>query len=218
MTTMSSVTATAPQSRAEETARWPALGAVVGPVLFMLAWFVLGLMRPGYSPVRQQLSDLAVGANGGLMTAAFVVGGLLLLAGVVGIFQGIREMDAAARWICTVLLALSPLGGIVVGAFNETQVVGHVTGAILAFQTPVIGFLVTGLVIRRSPRWRRIGNWLLLASPLTLALVFVFLQTGPPGAPLTPAGLGGLTERALVLEIHAWFVALGWLTFRRQES
>ena len=28
---------------------WPALGAVVGPVLFTLGWFVLGFISPGYT-------------------------------------------------------------------------------------------------------------------------------------------------------------------------
>jgi hypothetical membrane protein len=195
---------------------WLALGAVASPVLFVLAWLVLGLLRPGYSPLRQQISDLALGADGLFMGAAFVLSGLLLLAGVVGIFRAMRaDVGTAARWICAVLLALSPLGGVVVGVFNETAVAGHVMGAMLAFQTPIVSFLVTGLVIRRSPHWRHIGNWLLLGSPLTLVLVVVFLQTAPPGAAFVGVGLGGLTERVMLIEIHAWYVALGWLAFRR---
>jgi hypothetical membrane protein len=197
-------------------ARRLALGAIAGPILFTLAWLPLGLLRPGYSQIRQQISDLGIGPHGILMDGAFVLGGLLILAGVVGIVQATRtDVGTTARWICTVLLALAPLGEIAVGAFNETHVTGHVTGAILAFQTPIIGFLATGLVLRRSPRWRRIGNWLLVASPLTLVLVQIFLQTGPPGAPLAATGLGGLTERIMVGEIQAWYAALGWLAYRR---
>jgi len=208
---------TTPAAQATPSATWwLALGAVAGPVLFVLAWLVLGELSPGYSPLRQQISDLALGADGLFMGAAFVLSGLLLLAGVVGIFQAMRaDVGTAASFISAILLALSPLGGVVVGVFNETAVVGHVTGAMLAFLTPIVSFLVTGLVLRRSPHWRRIGSWLLLASPLTLVLVFVFLQTGPPGAPLAATGLGGLAERALIVEIHAWFVALGALAFRR---
>ena|SRR5215469_16766761 len=192
--------------------RWLALGAVVGPVLFTLAWIILGAARPGYSLLRQQISDLVLGANGFFMGAAFVLSGLLLLVSVVGIFLAMRaEVGTAASFICAVLLALSPLGEVGDGVFNETAVAGHVIGAALGFLTPVISFLVTGLVIRRSPYWRRIGNWLLVASPLTLVLVFVFLQTGPPGAPLAATGLGGLTERAMVVEVQAWYVALGAL-------
>jgi hypothetical membrane protein len=189
-----------------------ALGAVAGPVLFTLAWLVLGLLRSGYSQLRQQISDLALGPNGVLMGGAFVLGGLLVLAGMVGIFQATRaDVGTKARWICAALLALAPLGEVVVGVFNQTHVTGHVTGAILSFQTPIIGFLVTGLVLRRRPRWRRIGNWLLLASPLTLVLAQVFVLTGPPGAPLAATGLGGLTERVMVTEILAWYAALGWV-------
>jgi hypothetical protein len=70
--------------------RWLALGAIVGPIVFMLAWLVLGELRPGYSPVRQQISELALGPNGVLMGGAFVLGGLLVLAGVVGFFRATR--------------------------------------------------------------------------------------------------------------------------------
>ena len=40
-----------PAARAmPEATRWLALGAVAGPVLFTLAWFVLGSIRPRPSP------------------------------------------------------------------------------------------------------------------------------------------------------------------------
>jgi len=31
-------------------------------------------------------------------------------------------------------------------------------------------------------------------------------------------GVAGLTERILVIELEAWYVALGWLAFRCSES
>jgi hypothetical protein len=55
------------------TVRWPALGAVVGPVLFTLSWFVLGFLSPGYtlwgtriapySPMSQPVSGLGLGST-----------------------------------------------------------------------------------------------------------------------------------------------------------
>src|SRR5690242_15877093 len=78
-------------------ARWLALGAVIGPTLFTLAWLVLGYISPGYtawgirvapySPISQPISGLGLGPTGPFMNAAFVVNGLLLLAGVLGVFQ-----------------------------------------------------------------------------------------------------------------------------------
>ena len=95
-------------------ARWLALGAVAGPILFALAWFILGFLSPGftifgtliepYSPISAGISGLGLGPTGPFMNAAFVLGGLLLLAGIVGSFQSIRELGAVTRLVCTALL------------------------------------------------------------------------------------------------------------------
>jgi hypothetical protein len=87
-------------ARARNTARRLALGAVAGPALFTLAWLVLGFLSPGYtlfgtliapySPISQPISGLGLGPTGAFMNTAFVLSGLLLLAGVVGIFRTVR--------------------------------------------------------------------------------------------------------------------------------
>src|SRR3954470_19261989 len=65
--------------------------AVVGAVLFTLAWLVLGAINPGYrlfdlvidpySPVAQPISGLGLGVTGPYMNVAFVLGGALIAAG-----------------------------------------------------------------------------------------------------------------------------------------
>jgi hypothetical protein len=208
-----------------EATRWLALGAVAGPVLFTLAWFILGFLSPGftifgtlvapYSPISQPISGLGLGLTAPFMNAAFVLGGLLILAGAAGIFQGIRELGAVARWSCTVLLALSGLGMVVDGIFTLESFLPHMAGFLLGTGTPVLSFLVIGLLLRRVPIWRRFGNWLPLGSPLTLALLVLSFATFDPVAAGAGLGIGGLTQRILVVEVHAWFVVLGWLAFRR---
>lgn len=96
-----------PALMAAEKTRWLALGAAVGPVLFTLSWFVLGFLSPGYtlwgtkiapySPLSQPVSGLGLGPTGPLMNTAFVVSGLLLLVGVTGALQSIRQVGAVAR-------------------------------------------------------------------------------------------------------------------------
>ena len=203
-----------------EATRWLALGAVVGPLQFVLASVVLGLLRPGYSPVSQQVSALAVGPNGVFMRAAFVLYGPLVIVGVIAVFRGFKhELGAVACWACTVLLVLSPLGILWAGIFtmNPETLALHTQGAELAFGTPIITFLVVGLLLRRALTWRRFGTWLLLGSPLTLALLIGFIMSVPPSVLATVAGGGslGLWQRALGFEVMAWFVAMGWLAFRR---
>ncbi|MDP8960228.1 MAG: hypothetical protein M3N32_01150 [Actinomycetota bacterium] len=68
-------------SDAPDPLRWLALGAVVGPSLFTLAWLVLGFLTPGYtlwdlqiapySAVHQPVSGLGLGPTGPFMNAAF---------------------------------------------------------------------------------------------------------------------------------------------------
>src|SRR5215207_11013903 len=100
-----------------EATRWLALGAVAGPVLFTLAWFVLGFLSPGftnfgtviepYSPVSQPISDLGLGSTAPFINTAFVLSGILLMAGVIGVFQTMTiraSSRPAARWACVMLL------------------------------------------------------------------------------------------------------------------
>ena len=119
------------------------------------------------------------------MNAAFVLSGILLLLVVAGIFQGISEMNPRARLICAGLLALSPVGAIVCGTFTLESMMLHSLGFVLALGSPVVSFLVTGIMLRRMSRWRGFVNGLVLASPLTLVLFVLFFAT------LKPAASGG---------------------------
>jgi hypothetical membrane protein len=213
-------------ARARNTARRLALGAVAGPALLTLAWLVLGFLSPGYtlfgtliapySPISQPISGLGLGPTGAFMNTAFVLGGLLLLAGVAGIVQTVRPSGRRpAGRVSAALLALSPLGLVVAGSFTLEAVMPHLLGFLLASGTPVASFLTTGRFLRGIPGWRRFGTWLLLGSPLTLVLLVGFFLTFDPAAAGANVGMAGLVQRVLAVEVHAWFVAMGWLAYRR---
>ncbi len=82
--------------------------------------------------------------------------------------------------------------------------------------TEALSFLAAGFFLRGIPRWRRFGTWLLLGSPLTLLLVVLFFLTFDQATIVAGHGVAGLTQRILALEVLAWFVAMGWLAFRRR--
>ncbi|MDQ3733409.1 MAG: DUF998 domain-containing protein [Actinomycetota bacterium] len=212
-------------AQTREVARWLALGAVVGPILFTVAWVVLGFISPGYtlfgtliapySPISQPISGLGLGPTAPYMNAAFVIVGVLLLLGVLGIFHTMSDPGRAGTGrACTALLALSPVGLVVAGIFDLEAIVLHLVGFLLGVATPVVSFLAAGLFLRGIPSWRRFGNWLILASPLTMVLVVVFFLTFDPVAAGEGIGAAGLTQRLVGLEVHAWFVAMGWRAFR----
>lgn len=211
-------------STAPDPVRWLALGAVAGPALFTLAWLVLGFLSPGYtlwdlqiapySAIHQPVSGLGLGPTGPFMNTAFVLTGLFTIAGAVGIFHSVPELSPARRRTCTGLLALHGVGAIVDGIFTLEWILLHFFGFLLAL-TPIATFVVIGHALRQVPRWRRFGSWLLLGSPLTLILAIVHFATFNPEAAATGTGIGGLTQRILLVQLQAWIAAMGWLAFRR---
>jgi Protein of unknown function (DUF998) len=220
-------TQTGSRKPARPAARSVALGAVAGPVLFTLGWFVLGLISPGYtmwgtriapySVISQPLSGLGLGQTGPFMNAVFILSGLLMVAGAVGIFRSIPELGPAARWIATVLLALPGLGAVIDGMFTLEHFFFHFIGFGLALTT-VVGFPLIGYLLRRIPSWRGFGSWLIVAGPVTLALTVIYFATFTPTVEGVQHGVAGLTERILVLEFQAWYVAIGWLAFKRSKG
>lgn len=205
-------------------ARWLALCAFAGQALFTLAWLVLGFVSPGftiygthiapYSAITTPLSGLGLGLTAPFMNTAFVMGGLLTLIGVIGIFQRIPELFPRTRWICMILFALSPLGMVLDGIFTLESFMPHMLGFLLGAVTPVIGFIVAGKNLRHIQSWRTLGSWLIVASPLTLVLLVLTLATFSITAIEAGQGIAGLIERILVLEISASLATLSWIAFR----
>lgn len=211
-------------------ARVALLGAVAGPVLFTLAWLVLGFLSPGYtiygtriapySPISQPVSGLGMGVTAPYMNAAFVLGaGLLTMIGVVGVFATLRAHGGRVRrTVCTGLLCLSPLGLGLCGIFTIESPVVHLACFLLFVLTPFISFPFAALFLRRVPGWRRFSNALLIAVPVTVAMLGWFFLSYDQAAITVGQGISGIPERLLLIEVQAWFVALGWLGYHRARQ
>src|SRR5207245_9042877 len=142
-----------------------------------LAWSVLGFLSPGLvfagsplipaSPITAPISGL--GLTSPFMNAAFVLGGILLIFGVLGVFSrsDMASGQPAARWACAALLAVSGFGMVVAGIFTLESHVMHFVGFGTAAGAPVLSFLAPGFCFRPLRRWRQFGRWLLPPDPLT---------------------------------------------------
>jgi hypothetical membrane protein len=212
---------------ASRAAQLAALGAVAGPILFTLAWLILGFLSPGYtiygtriapySPISQPVSGLGMGLTAPYMNAAFVVGaGLLTMIGVVGVFATLRAYSGRVRRaICAGLLCLSPLGLGLCGIFTIETPLVHLICFLLFVLTPFISFPVAARFLRRVPGWRRFSTALLIAVPVTAAMLAWFFLSYDQVSITVGQGISGVPERLLLIELQAWFVALGWLGYRR---
>jgi hypothetical membrane protein len=197
--------------------RWLALAGVVGPLLFVAVFTLAGILRPGYSPIHQAISDLGVGSNGWLLDVSLILNGLLLIGLAVGVALSMRPvLSQGWRWLIAALLSLHGVGLAIAGIFTEapaTLAIHWMVGAPLTFFGPIVAFLVIGLVLRRDAWWGGWGISLLIASLLTLVLIAVTFWVFTPGTPQASLELGGLMERVSMIEIEAWYVALGWRLF-----
>jgi hypothetical protein len=196
------------------TDQWLALGGIIGPIFFALAYTILGFLRPDFSQISEPVSGLGVGRHALVMNASFVIMGVLIFIGVIGIIRSLNELSSAARWICGILLSISPLGVILCGLFTYESFMLHTLGFFFGCGVPIISFLVIGVIFRKIPNYRRFGNWLIAGSPLTLILFIMFMATFDYLN--TDEGIAGLIERVLILEVHAFYIALGWFVFRRK--
>jgi hypothetical protein len=198
--------------------RWSGIG---GPILFVEVFLVEGAVRPGYDPVRMQVSYLSLGERGPIQVLSF-----LITAGLIGLFAiGLwRELalsgGPAARGGPIALLAVA-LGLLVAGIFSTMPAFGYPPGTPDAFPTdiPPNGYLHVGgallffggliaapLVFAR--RFRGIGRdgWSLasVAVALVVLLAFGASSADPSGRPFVPAAAGLLQRIAIV-------AGLGWI-------
>jgi len=190
-------------------------GGVAGPVIFVLAFTIAGLLRPGYSPIEQAISDLGVGPNLWLLNVPLVLLGAFIVAFCVGFTRVLGpRLGDPWRWICTVLLALPGLGYAWAGIFTEapaTMTLHWVVGMPLVGLGAIAGFLITGLRLRRLESFRGLGTYSVVASLLTLALIVVMFSTWT-------LGFGGLTERVFFIEILAWYVVAAFRLLRDEPT
>ncbi len=200
-----------------QAARWLALiGGVVNPIAFVLVYTVAGLLRPGYSPIHQAISDLGVGHNGSLLDAIGVIHGLLLVAFAVGFALSMRQvLTVGWRWSSAVLLVLPGLALVTAGIFTDapSTVAIHSLASIVGLVSTISAFIVIGLGLRRTSQWRGWGTYSLVTAVVTLVLVAVMFWAFRPGTPLAPAKVGGLIQRVVSVETLAWYVVFGWRLF-----
>ena len=112
-----------------------AWGGVVGPAVFIADWAILGLTRPGYSPVGDAISRLAeTGASTRpAMTSGFVAYGI----GLIGYGLALRRAVPGPAWlfgvgtgVATFGVAAFPLGTPTSGAIHAAFAVTGYAGLV----------------------------------------------------------------------------------------
>ena len=187
--------------------RWAALCGIAGPVAFVSAWAVGGLLTDGYSPLRDAISQLArEGASTRpLMNAGFVAFGVLLpvwallLRRVLGTAVGGAALVAGVATLGVALLPLTAQGG-------QAQDVGHAVAAGIGYVAMALTPLLAVGPLRRLGHERAAATSLFVGVTSALALV---------ASVLVLERSGGLQRLGLTV-VDAWHVVVAVWVLRRR--
>jgi len=198
--------------------------APVGAAVFTLGWLILGFVSPGYrlfdlviepySPLAQPISGLGLGETGPVMNVAFILGGLLLVAGTIGIASSWPRTRLAR--VALVLIGLSGVGLIVDGIFTLESVMLHLVGFLLAAPLPAVGFVLGGIALRRIRP--RVATLLGVAGVSALVLFIVFQMIFDPYSAGDNAGVAGLVQRVLATVVVGTIGVLGLAVLRTRPA
>ena len=185
-----------------------AVCGIAGPVAFVTAWAVGGVVTEGYDPLRDAISQLArEGADTRpLMNAGFIAFGLLIPVWAVVLGRELRSRPLAAAvtvaGVATFVIAGVPLtreGG-------QPQDVLHAvvagTGYIGMALTPLLG----AAALRRLGHERAAATSLVVGVVSTVALV----------ASVVVTERGGGFQRLGLTVVDVWHVVTGLWVLRRR--
>jgi len=180
----------------------PALVGIVGPIVVVVGDLAASLATPGYSPVRDSVSSLALTGIGWLQSICFLAMGLLLEIFVAGLFFNIRR--ARGFYAGIVLLAICGFVLMLIAAFHmDHSGAPPIDGTIHTIASYGLGLLFPIAILslapsfKSTPNWKNIFVYTLVAGVLALALIL--------GALLAEQrGWFGLYERIIILNALIW--------------
>lgn len=189
--------------------------ALIGALVFTLAWIVLGVISPGYelfgdtiepySWISQPVSGLGLGVTAAWMNTAFVLSGILVTTGVLSTVSAWRPRGRAGR-TAVVFMSFMGLGMIMCGVFTLESMMLHLTGFLLAVPLPTIGLFLAALSLRRdSPR---LALSACASGLVALVLFVVFMAVFEPIDAGGNHGIAGLLQRALIVVAMAGVVTM----------
>jgi hypothetical membrane protein len=181
----------------------PALAGIVGPIVVMVGDLAASLSSPGYSPVRDSISSLALTPIGWLQSICFLAMGLLEVFFVAGLFFNIR--GARGFRPAVGLLALCGFTLMVIGAFrmDAPGTPRTIEGIIHTVASYSLGLLFAIAILSLAPSLKSDPNWKSILVYTLVAGVLAFgLIVGAFFAEQT--GWFGLYERIIVLNAIIW--------------
>lgn len=193
---------------------------IAAPVAFVVSTVLAGVLREGYDPTTQAISELfEVGApTSTIVVVGFIAFGLLALPFAWALYHGLP----GDPWLAALAVVLDAVGTLAILVFPCT--VGcpgpaggsgdllHTVTAGLAYLGHLGAPLLVARHLGRHPHWAglRAASW---GLGLVAVGMFAFWAVGFAGA------YGGLAQRAFTVTSDVWFAtAAVWLLVRARRT
>ncbi|MGD1019053.1 MAG: DUF998 domain-containing protein [Verrucomicrobiia bacterium] len=193
---------------------------VAGTLLSLIAMVALHLLRPDYNPLRNFLSEYAVGPFGSILTiAAYELAATFLML-LVGLRLNVHPsgfLTASCVLLGVVIISLCvcaifpidlimppdgsrPTRAALLAALTRTDIT-HIVASFLSFASLIALLLTLPSAYKRDEKWRSFSHTTQFLGFLILAF-FV-------GLILAPFNLKGLVQRGMFLVILIWLLLTG---------
>ena len=161
------------------------IGAVIATPLFVALWAVQAFTRDGFRPTYHPMSLLSLGDFGWVQVANFILTGMLVIGGGVGLRRTL-ETGRLTRW-GTTLIVLMGIGLVVAGVFVTDAGAGFPAGAPagapemswhgavheVGFVLTQIAFVAAGIILAVRFGRNRQRGWMVVCAAAVLAAVLV---------------------------------------------
>ena len=193
-------------------------GALAGP-FFTILWFITGLNRANYDPMRHPISSLSIGESGWTQVTNFIITGVLTLALAFGLRSALGSRGGSkwgAIWMTAIGIGFLGAALFVADAMNgyppgtplllmQPTVVGRLHrlfSALVFFGIPGAAFSLGGLFAKNGER-----TWATYSRGTAIAFIVMFVLTSIGFAQVEPlVKYAGLLQRITLL------IGLTWMT------
>ncbi len=188
-----------------------ALCGIVAPILFTLLVIVESLLRPGYSQIYNNVSDLGIfGPYAIIQIINFIIFGLLSIGFAIGLsaFLSSHRAGKAAKWLLIVFglgMMFAGVSLLFTGVFPENYVMGaHALASVIAFLTIIAAQFLTwqALSMNDTAIWGRYRLYSLISGLLSIVFLVVLSYT-------QFATYHGATERLFIAVWLIWIEVTG---------
>ena len=193
-------------------------GALAGP-FFTILWFITGLNRANYDPMRHPISSLSIGEFGWTQVTNFIITGVLTLALAFGLRSALGSRGGSkwgVIWMTAIGIGFIGAALFVADAMNgyppgtplllmQPTVVGRLHrlfSALVFFGIPGAAFSLGGLFAKNGER-----TWATYSRGTAIAFIVMFVLTSIGFAQVEPlVKYAGLLQRITLL------IGLTWMT------